>query len=85
MWWSFANIDKHPPDFRQLAKIILANFRLLFDSLKSFLSQKWTLNDKTIKNQIFNLNFRNGSIRLLKQLDYEKRHNYQLQIQAKDL
>jgi hypothetical protein len=45
---------------------------------------KWTLNDVTI-NQIFYLNPQNGSIILLKQLDYEQRNNYELQIQAKDL
>lgn len=45
---------------------------------------KWTLNDPTIL-QIFYLNPLNGSIILLKQLDYEKRTNYELQIQAKDL
>ncbi|CAF1314848.1 unnamed protein product [Rotaria sordida] len=45
---------------------------------------KWTLNDKTI-NEIFNLNSQNGSIILLKQLDYEQRNNYELQIQAIDL
>jgi len=45
---------------------------------------KWTLNDQTIP-EIFNLNSENGSITLLKQLDYEQRTNYELQIQAKDL
>ncbi|CAF2864619.1 unnamed protein product [Rotaria sp. Silwood2] len=45
---------------------------------------KWTLNDKTI-NQLFYLNSHNGSIILLKQLDYEQRNNYELQIQAIDL
>ncbi|CAF4917553.1 unnamed protein product [Rotaria sp. Silwood1] len=45
---------------------------------------KWTLNDKTI-NEIFYLNPHNGSIILLKQLDYEQRNNYELQIQAIDL
>jgi hypothetical protein len=45
---------------------------------------KWTLNDKTI-HEMFNINPDNGSISLLKQLDYEKRNNYELQIQAKDL
>jgi hypothetical protein len=45
---------------------------------------KWTQNDVTI-NQIFYLNPQNGSIILLKQLDYEQRNNYELQIQAKDL
>ncbi len=45
---------------------------------------KWTLNDPTI-NEIFHLNLDNGSITLLKSLDYEKRTNYELQIQAKDL
>ncbi|CAF0841968.1 unnamed protein product [Adineta steineri] len=45
---------------------------------------KWTQNDVTI-NKIFNLNSQNGSITLLKQLDYEERNNYELQIQAKDL
>ncbi|CAF2333988.1 unnamed protein product [Rotaria sp. Silwood2] len=44
---------------------------------------KWTQNDVTI-NKIFNLNSDNGSITLLKQLDYEERNNYELQIQAKD-
>jgi hypothetical protein len=45
---------------------------------------KWTLNDQTI-SEIFYLNPSNGSITLLKQLDYEIRTNYELQIQAKDL
>jgi len=45
---------------------------------------KWTQNDLTI-NKIFYLNPKNGSIILLKQLDYEERNNYELQIQAKDL
>ncbi|CAF0983298.1 unnamed protein product [Adineta steineri] len=45
---------------------------------------KWTLLDKTIQH-IFYLDSNNGSIILLKQLDYEKRNNYELQIQAKDL
>jgi hypothetical protein len=45
---------------------------------------KWTLNDPTIL-EIFYLNPSNGSLTLLKQLDYEKRTNYELQIQAKDL
>jgi hypothetical protein len=45
---------------------------------------KWTLSDQTI-SEIFYLNPSNGSITLLKQLDYEKRINYELQIQAKDL
>jgi hypothetical protein len=45
---------------------------------------KWTLNDPSI-NEIFYLNPDNGSITLLKPLDYEKRTNYELQIQAKDL
>jgi hypothetical protein len=45
---------------------------------------KWTQNDVTI-NKIFSLNPENGSIILLKQLDYEERNNYELQIQAKDL
>jgi hypothetical protein len=45
---------------------------------------KWTLSDQTI-SEIFYLNPSNGSITLLKQLDYEKRTNYELQIQAKDL
>ena len=44
---------------------------------------KWTLNDRTI-NKIFNINSDNGSIILLKQLDYEQRNNYELQIQAND-
>ncbi|CAF3347121.1 unnamed protein product [Rotaria sp. Silwood1] len=44
---------------------------------------KWTQNDVTI-NKIFNLNPENGSITLLKQLDYEERNNYELQIQAQD-
>jgi hypothetical protein len=45
---------------------------------------KWTLIDRTI-NEIFYLNSENGSLILLKQLDYEKRNNYELQIQAIDL
>jgi hypothetical protein len=45
---------------------------------------KWTLNDPTI-NEIFHLNSKNGSMTLLKSLDYETRTNYELQIQAKDL
>jgi hypothetical protein len=45
---------------------------------------KWTLNDPTI-DKIFHLNSNNGSITLLKTFDYEKRTNYELQIQAKDL
>ena len=45
---------------------------------------KLTQNDHII-NQIFHLNPENGSIILRKQLDYEERNNYQLQIQAKDL
>ena len=45
---------------------------------------KWTQNDVTI-NKIFSLNPENGSLTLLKQLDYEERNNYELQIQAKDL
>jgi hypothetical protein len=45
---------------------------------------KWTQNDVTI-NKIFHLNYDNGSLTLLKQLDYEERNNYELQIQAKDL
>ncbi|CAF4588523.1 unnamed protein product [Rotaria sp. Silwood2] len=45
---------------------------------------KWTLNDKTI-NDLFYINPSNGSIILLKQLDYEQRNNYELQIEAVDL
>jgi hypothetical protein len=45
---------------------------------------KWTANDLTI-NKMFYLNPENGLISLLKQLDYEERNNYELQIQAKDL
>jgi hypothetical protein len=45
---------------------------------------KWTQNDVTI-TKIFHLNHDNGSLTLLKQLDYEERNNYELQIQAKDL
>jgi len=44
---------------------------------------KWTLNDPTI-SQTFFLNPINGSISLLKPLDFEQRNNYELQIQAKD-
>ena len=44
---------------------------------------KWTQNDATI-SQLFHLNPDNGSITLLKPLDYEQRNNYELQIQAKD-
>lgn len=45
---------------------------------------KWTLNDLTIP-KIFYLNPTNGSLSLIRQLDYEERSNYELQIQAKDL
>ena len=45
---------------------------------------QWTLNDPTI-DQTFHLNPDNGSMILLKTLDYEKRTNYELQIQARDL
>ncbi|CAF1628029.1 unnamed protein product, partial [Adineta ricciae] len=45
---------------------------------------KWTLADRTI-SELFRLNVETGSILLLKELDYEKRTNYQLQIQAKDM
>lgn len=45
---------------------------------------KWTLADRTI-SEIFRLNPETGSILLLKELDYEKRTNYQLQIQAEDM
>jgi len=45
---------------------------------------KWTLNDVTIA-KIFSLNPTNGSLSLIRQLDYEERSNYELQIQAKDL
>ncbi|UJR13417.1 hypothetical protein I4U23_000432 [Adineta vaga] len=36
-------------------------------------------------NEIFEINSENGSIILIKQLDYEKRTKYQLHIQAKDM
>lgn len=44
---------------------------------------KWTRNDQSI-NRIFHLNADNGTITLVKQLDFEERNNYELQIQAKD-
>ena len=44
---------------------------------------KWTMSDRSIYGT-FDLHPDNGSIRLLKQLDYEQRNNYELQIQAKD-
>lgn len=50
----------------------------------SYTFSKWTQNDVTI-NKYFSLNPDNGSIILIKSLDYEQRNNYELQIQAKDL
>ena len=44
---------------------------------------KWTQNDLSI-SPLFYLNPDNGSIILMKSLDYEQRNNYELQIQAKD-
>ena len=44
---------------------------------------KWTQRDATI-SKTFDLNSETGSLTLLRSLDYEKRNNYELQVQAKD-